>query len=72
MRLIAPFAPHLSEELYHTLGGGGSVHHAAWPQVEEKYLVEDSFTYPIAFNGKTRPNAGFPCRCFQGRRRSRG
>ena len=60
VRLIAPFAPHLAEELHQALGGAGSVHHAAWPQAEEKYLVEDSFTYPIAFNGKTRLTLDFP------------
>ena len=60
VRLIAPFSPHLSEELHRALGGEGSVHHAAWPGVEEKYLVEDSFTYPIAFNGKTRLTLDFP------------
>ena len=60
VRLIAPFAPHLAEELYAVLGGEGSVHHAAWPPVEEKYLVEDSFTYPVAFNGKTRLTLDLP------------
>ncbi|MEM9929156.1 MAG: class I tRNA ligase family protein [Bacteroidota bacterium] len=60
VRLIAPFAPHVAEELYEALGGTGSVHHAAWPAVEEKWLVEDSFTYPIAFNGKTRLTMDFP------------
>jgi leucyl-tRNA synthetase len=59
-RLIAPFAPHIAEELYAALGGEGSVHLAAFPQVEEKWLVEDSFTYPIAFNGKTRLKLDFP------------
>ncbi len=60
VRLIAPFAPHLAEELHRALGGEGSVHHAAWPAVEEEYLVEDNFTYPIAFNGKTRLTLDFP------------
>lgn len=59
-RLIAPFAPHVAEELYAALGGEGSVHHAAWPEVEEKWLVEDTHTYPIAFNGKTRLTLDFP------------
>ncbi len=59
-RLIAPFAPHVGEEFFAALGGSGSVHHAAWPQVEEKWLVEDSITYPIAFNGKTRLTLDFP------------
>ncbi len=60
VRLIAPFAPHLAEELFEALGGEGSVHHAAWPEWDNKYLVEDSITYPIAFNGKTRLTLEFP------------
>ncbi|OAV44770.1 leucine--tRNA ligase [Lewinella sp. 4G2] len=60
VRLIAPFAPHVAEELFAALGGAGSVHHAALPEVEEKWLVEDSHTYPIAFNGKTRLTLDFP------------
>lgn len=60
VRLIAPFAPHIAEELHAALGGVGSVHHAPFPAVEEKWLVEDSFTYPIAFNGKTRLTLDFP------------
>ncbi len=52
--LIAPFAPHIAEELWHLLGHSNSVHHQPWPVLEEKWLVEDSFTYPVAFNGKTR------------------
>lgn len=60
VRLIAPFAPHLAEELFAALGGQGSVHLAAFPAVEEQWLVEDSFTYPIAFNGKTKLTLDFP------------
>jgi leucyl-tRNA synthetase len=60
VRLIAPFAPHVADELFAALGGEGSVHLAAFPEVEEKWLVEDSFTYPIAFNGKTRLTLDFP------------
>ena len=60
VRLIAPFAPHLAEELFEALGGEGSVHHATWPQWEENYLVEDSITYPVAFNGKTRLTVDVP------------
>lgn len=59
-RLIAPFAPHIADELHQALGGEGSVHLAKFPEVEEKWLVEDSFTYPIAFNGKTRFTLDFP------------
>ena len=51
---IAPYAPHIAEELWHQLGNTGSVTAAAFPQWEEKYLVEDAFEYPISFNGKVR------------------
>ncbi|MEM6396938.1 MAG: class I tRNA ligase family protein [Bacteroidota bacterium] len=60
VRLIAPFAPHLAEELYAALGHDGSVHHTHWPAFEPKWLVEDSVTLPIAFNGKTRFTLEFP------------
>jgi leucyl-tRNA synthetase len=59
-RLIAPFAPHLAEELWHLLGEGGSVHHAEFPKFVKDYLVEDSIDYPISINGKKRANAEFP------------
>ena len=52
--LIAPFAPFVAEELYHRLGNEGSVHHAPYPQHEDKYLVEASAQYPICFNGKKK------------------
>jgi leucyl-tRNA synthetase len=58
--LIAPFAPHIAEELWHRLGNDGSVHHATYPEYDEKYLKEDSITYPIAINGKTRATVDFP------------
>jgi len=60
VRLLAPFGPHIAEELWSLLGQDGSVHHATYPIFEEKYLVEDSITYPIAINGKTRATADFP------------
>ncbi|NJB85182.1 leucyl-tRNA synthetase [Lewinella marina] len=60
VRLIAPFAPHLAEELFAALGNMDSVHHATWPEWREEYLVEDSITYPIAFNGKTRLTLDLP------------
>ena len=58
--LIAPFAPHLAEELWHALGHTGSVHHASYPTFDEKYLVEDSISYPISINGKKRALIDFP------------
>ena len=52
--LLTPYAPHVSEELWHALGQTGSVLDAAYPRLEAKYLVESSKMYPIAINGKTR------------------
>ena len=53
--LIAPFAPHMAEELWqHALGHTTSVCDAAWPVCEEKYLVENTVKYPVSFNGKVR------------------
>ncbi len=52
--LLAPFAPHITEELWQALGYQETVNHAKFPIFEEKYLKEDSITYPVAFNGKRR------------------
>ena len=52
--LIAPFAPHMAEELWEQLGGEGSICDAAWPTWNEEYLVENSVKLGVAFNGKTR------------------
>jgi len=54
VRLIAPFAPFVAEELWHKLGNASSVHHADYPIHEDKYLVEASKEYPICFNGKKK------------------
>ena len=52
--IMAPFAPHIAEELWEALGGEGSVCDAQWPAYDEKYLVETSVKLGIAFNGKCR------------------
>lgn len=52
--LIAPYAPHIAEELWEKLGHSGSVSTAMYPVYEEKYLVESNKLYPISFNGKMR------------------
>jgi len=52
--LLAPFAPHIAEELYHALGNMGSVCDANFPICNEDFLVESAFNYPISFNGKVR------------------
>ncbi len=51
---LSPFAPHVAEELWEKLGHEKTVLDAAYPQVEEKYLVESTFEYPISINGKVR------------------
>ncbi len=52
--LIAPFAPHIAEEMWHTLGHETSVCDAAFPKFCAEYLVENSFEYPVMINGKLR------------------
>ena len=52
--ILAPFAPHIAEEMYHLLGNTTSVCDAQWPKYNEEYLKEDSIKYPISFNGKVR------------------
>ena len=54
--LLAPFAPHVSEELWHALGNGSTVCDAEWPSWNEEYLREDSVNYAVSFNGKARYN----------------
>ena len=58
--LIAPFAPHIAEELWEALGEQGSVCDAQWPTWDEQYLVESQVKLGIAFNGKTRLEMAFP------------
>ena len=52
--LIAPFAPHIAEELWHQLGNTTTVCDAQWPKFEEKYLVESTIKYPVQIGGKMR------------------
>lgn len=54
VKLTAPLAPHLGEELWRRLGHGESVAYAEFPVADESYLVEDSVTYPVQVNGKVR------------------
>ena len=52
--LLAPYAPHICEELWHELGNEGSILNAPYPVYNEKLLIESSKLYPVAINGKTR------------------
>jgi leucyl-tRNA synthetase len=54
VQLISPFAPFVAEELWQQLGGEGSVHTSAFPQHDEKWLVNTSINYPVCINGKKR------------------
>jgi leucyl-tRNA synthetase len=57
---LSPYAPHITEELWHLLGHTESITTTQFPQWEEKYLVEDSFEYPVSFNGKVRFKLAMP------------
>lgn len=57
--ILAPFAPHITEELWAALGNNTSIHTAQWPAFNNEYLVENSFSYPVSINGKTRTNIEF-------------
>ena len=52
--LIAPFAPHIAEELWHAMGHETTVCDAAFPEFKAEFLVENSFEYPVMINGKLR------------------
>ncbi len=58
--LMAPFAPHVAEELWQQLGGQGSVCDAAWPTWNAAYLAEDEMQLTVSFNGKARYQKLFP------------
>ena len=60
LRLLAPFAPHLAEELWHQLGGKSSVHRAGWPKLDPIALVQDSVDLVIQIKGKVRGTIQVP------------
>ena len=57
---LAPFAPHMAEELWSLLGHTQSITKESFPKWEEKFLVEDTFEYPVSFNGKVRFKLSMP------------
>ena len=59
IRLLAPFAPFIAEELWSHLDRSESVHLAAFPQYDEQHLKEDTIAYPICINGKKRTEHAF-------------
>ena len=58
--LLTPYAPHIAEELWHSLGNETFIIDAAFPQFEAKYVVESSKEYPVSINGKVRTNLNLP------------
>lgn len=56
---LSPYAPHIAEELWEMLGHKTSILEASFPKFDEKYLVENSFEYPISINGKVRAKMNF-------------
>lgn len=58
--ILAPFAPHIAEELWQSLGNQSSINLATWPTYEEKYIVDSTFNCPISINGKVRVSLTLP------------
>jgi leucyl-tRNA synthetase len=59
-RILYPFAPHLGEELWSLLGNGKTLTYEPWPGVNEEFLKESVFEYPVSFNGKVRFKVELP------------
>jgi leucyl-tRNA synthetase len=57
--LIAPYAPHLAEEIWRLLGNSESIFNAEFPVFSPEYLIEDRFEYPVSINGKVRVKISF-------------
>lgn len=60
IKLLSPFAPHISEELWHKLGHDESIAYTDWPEFNEEYLISDTQLYPIQVNGKVRGEIHVP------------
>lgn len=58
--LLAPFAPHMGEELWEQLGGTDSVFHSQWPKYEEAHLKDDEVEIAVQINGKTKGTVTIP------------
>ncbi|MGD0582379.1 MAG: leucine--tRNA ligase [Bacteroidales bacterium] len=60
IRILSPFAPHMSEEIWGMLGKTNTIAYEPWPVVNEEYLKEDVYEYPVSFNGKLRFKVELP------------
>ena len=60
IQLLAPFAPHLAEELWEMYGNQTVLSYHPWPLFNESFLIENSFDYPVSFNGKVRFKLNLP------------
>jgi leucyl-tRNA synthetase len=58
--ILAPYAPHIAEELWKLCGYSETITYAQWPEFNAEHLIENEFNYPISFNGKVRFNINFP------------
>jgi leucyl-tRNA synthetase len=57
--VVAPYAPHMAEELWQLLGNSDSIFKAGYPKFNSEYLAEEAFEYPISINGKLRAKMTF-------------
>ncbi len=60
LQLLAPFAPHITEEIWHEIGHDTSIHISEWPKHDDKFLVEETITIAIQVNGKLRGEVQLP------------
>ena len=58
-QIIAPYAPYITEELWHLLNHDQSIFTSSYPEFNERYLADNSFDYPISVNGKLRTRINF-------------
>ncbi len=60
LQLLAAFAPHMTEELWHLAGNTESIHHSEFPKFEQQYVQEEQISYPVCINGKKRAMLSVP------------
>lgn len=64
--ILAPFAPHMTEEIWENLGNKDSIHLQEWPKYDENKVLEDVFTIPVQVNGKVRGAIEMPANSSEG------